>query len=99
LLESGQVMSQVLDVSGVLLNMKLFNQGAIVGVAGCYAKRNTILSVIATKSTEVYLLTAESIAQMEQDDPDLAIALHRMIASQVSERNLYLDDMVQALQF
>jgi len=99
MIESGQVMSQVLDVSGVLLNMKLFNQGAIVGVAGCYAKRNTILSVIATESTEVYLLTAEKIAQMERDEPDLAIALHRLIASQVSERILYLDDMVQALQF
>jgi sulfate permease, SulP family len=99
LLEFGQVMSQVLDVSGTLLNIKLFDEGAIVGVAGCYAKRNTILSVIATEPSHVFMLSEESIERMDKEEPELAIALHRLIVSQLSERNLYLDDMVQALQF
>jgi hypothetical protein len=36
---------------------------------------------------------------METADPPLAIALHRLVAAHLSERNLQLDEMAQALQF
>lgn len=97
--DSGQVLLQILDVSGTLLNIKLIDAGTIVGEVGCYAKRNTVISVLATEPTSGYLLDSDMIEKMEADDPELAIALHRLIAGQLSESNMYLDDMVQALQF
>jgi sulfate permease, SulP family len=98
-IESGQVMVQVLDPGGNLLNMKIVDDGTIVGDTGFYAQMNTRLSVIATEPTHVFMLSAGKITQMEADDSELAIALHRLVAGQLTERNLYLDDMIKALQF
>jgi SulP family sulfate permease len=99
LVESGQVMVQAIAADGSILQVKVMEAGNIVGDLGQYARRISRLAVIATEPALVYILTAEKIKQMEKQDPPLAIALHRLVAGILSERNTYLDDMVQALQF
>lgn len=98
LIESGQVVSQVLDVSGELLQLKTMDQGTIIGDTGHYGIRRRNLSVIAVQQTQIYRLSSDKIALMEKEDPELAIALHRLVAGQLSERSIHLDGMVQALQ-
>jgi SulP family sulfate permease len=99
LVESGQVMVQLVNVDGSIINVKLLEAGNIIGELGQYAQRNTRLAVIATEEATVFVLPPEKIKNMETADPPLAIALHRLVAAHLSERNLQLDEMAQALQF
>ena len=65
-----------------------------------YELAQDLLAELQRTSAEIgrAILTAEQVVRMEQEDPVLALALHRMVATVMSARLLYLEDMVQALQ-
>lgn len=99
LVESGQVMVRLANMDGSIIRVKIMDAGNIVGELGQYARRNVRVAVVATEAAVVFLVTGRMIRRMEREDPPLALALHRLAAALLSERNLQLDKMAEALLF
>ncbi len=97
LVEEGQLRVNLAAPDGKVIQEKMVEAGNIVGELGQYSRRTIRLTAVAEEPATIFLLTAEKIEAMEVDDPALAIALHRLVTAQLSERNLQLDEMSQAL--
>ncbi len=71
--------------------------GTFVGEVAFYLNLPRSASVIAEGEAIAYRLSAETLARMETEDPELAASLHRVMARMLSVRLSDTDKLLQDL--
>jgi sulfate permease, SulP family len=98
ILEKGRVTVQIIGDDGKPIRLRSMHAGTVVGEMGLYLGEVRSASVVAEQSCTAYRLSAEGLARMERDAPDLASAFHRLMARRLAERLLHTNRMIGALQ-
>jgi SulP family sulfate permease len=72
--------------------------GTVVGEIGLYLNQIRTATVYTTKPGVIYKLSETSLRAMEQNDPDVAAALHhwmvRLLAQRLSDNNQTLEALL-----
>lgn len=85
-IESGRVSVHLTLADGRSVRLRSMTVGTMIGEIGMYLQQPRTASARADSETRAYVLRAERLRQMEQEDPQLATALHRAILSLLAER-------------
>jgi sulfate permease, SulP family len=83
--ESGRVVTEI-PVDGGYRRVRLSGPGAIVGEMSLYRSGVRSARVVAREPSTLLQLDGETVARIEADDPELAVRLHRLLASVMAER-------------
>jgi sulfate permease, SulP family len=92
-LESGRLRVEMQTTDGTRMRVRSISPGVVVGEVAMYSGDPRTADVVAEGSTVVLRLDRASIDRLEAQDPELAAALHRWLASGLSER---LSDTLRA---
>ena len=95
--ESGQVTVQLEGDDGRIIRLRTMRSGTVVGELGFYLGQKASASVVADEPCTLFYLPAKKLAEMENDAPEIASALHKFIAGILSERVIDTNDALQAL--
>ena len=79
------------------MRLRTRGPGTVVGEVGLYLGIPATASVVVEGACSVYRLSAEALARMETQAPELATAFHRAMASHLSDRLASTTAIVQAL--
>jgi SulP family sulfate permease len=71
--------------------------GSVVGEMGLYRDSEASASVLVNEPSTADFLSAADLLRMEEENPEIAAALHRYIALLLSERLAYANSTLQAL--
>jgi SulP family sulfate permease len=93
-LESGRLRVEIVTAEGRPMRLRTVRPGVVVGEVAMYSGVPRTADVVAETPSVVLRLTRASIERMEADDPELAAALHRWLASTLAER---LNDTLRAV--
>jgi SulP family sulfate permease len=107
-IESGQLDAQLevyeeaseeFDGSGETkaIRLRAMRAGTVVGEIGMYLGTTRTASVVASKPSVLYYLSAEALKKMERNEPELASAFHQYIARMLAERLSDNNRTIQAL--
>ncbi len=97
-IESGQVTARLESADGSFMRLETMHGGRVVGELGFYLDTKRSAAVVADAPSVVYRLSRNTLAQIEHDDPEAAMALHRIIIHLLGERVLHLVRTVEAMQ-
>jgi SulP family sulfate permease len=97
MIESGQVSIMLESEDGSRLRLRTITNGAFFGEMSLYTREPASASAIADQPTSLYQLSAEDLDRLEETAPQVASALHRFVATYMSERLAKLTNTVQAL--
>ena len=97
ILNSGQVTVRLTNDRGQNIRLRTMQAGTVVGEMGLYLNEMRSASVVADEPCSVYRLTANALARMEEEAPQVAAAFHRLMARQLAERLRNADQMIKAL--
>jgi sulfate permease, SulP family len=86
ILASGRLRVEVATPDGVRMRLRTVQPGVVVGEVALYTGTPRTADVVAEIPSVVLRLSRASIARLEADDPEAAAALHRWLATTVSER-------------
>jgi SulP family sulfate permease len=95
--EGGLITVQVETLDGQVIRLRSIRGGATVGEMGLYLGSVRTASVIASRPSTVYRLSAESLKNMHTQDPDVAALLHEWIARLLAERLADNNRTIEAL--
>jgi sulfate permease, SulP family len=84
--EAGMVNVQLEADDGQVVRLRSIRGGATVGEIGLYLGGVRTASVVASRPSVVYRLTADALKEMHGQDPELASLLHEWIARLLAER-------------
>jgi sulfate permease, SulP family len=85
-LRSGQVTAQVTLEDGQTVRLRSLTPGAVVGEAGLYSGGVRSAGVVADRPSVLYRLSRDRLREMEEREPLLAAALHRLFGRLLAER-------------
>ena len=85
-LESGRLQVEMVTPEGTRMRLRTVLPGVVVGEIALYTGVPRTADVVAETPSVVLRLTRASIERMERSEPELAAALHRWLATTVSER-------------
>ena len=85
-LESGRLSVETVTTAGTRMRLATIRPGVVVGEVAMYTGVPRTADVVAETPVVVLRLTKASIERMESEDPELAAALHRWLASTLAER-------------
>lgn len=71
--------------------------GTVVGELGLYLGYPATASVVTDQPSTLYFLSADSLKRMEEASPEIAAALHKLIARTLGERLATMNETVEAL--
>ncbi len=85
-LESGRLSVEMVTVEGTRMRVSTIRPGVVVGEVAHYAGIPRTADVVAETPSVVLRLSRASIERMEAERPELAVALHRWLATTLAER-------------
>ena len=85
-LESGRLSVETVTPEGTRMRLRTLRPGVVVGEMAMYTGVPRSADVVAETPSVVLRLSRESIERVEAADPALAAALHRWLATTLSER-------------
>jgi sulfate permease, SulP family len=85
-LESGRLQVEMVMHDGTRMRLRTVLPGVVVGEIALYTGVPRTADVVAETQSVVLRLSRASIERMERSEPELAAALHRWLATTVSER-------------
>ena len=85
-LESGRLRIETVTAEGTRIRLRTVLPGVVVGEIAMYTGEPRTADVVAETPSVVLRLSKASIERMEDEDPQLAAALHRWLARTLSER-------------
>jgi sulfate permease, SulP family len=85
-LESGRLSVETVTPEGTRMRLRTLRPGVVVGEMAMYTGVARSADVVAETPSVVLRLSRQSIARVEAEDPALAAALHRWLATTLSER-------------
>lgn len=86
ILASGRLRVELETPDGTRMRLRTVAPGAVVGEVALYTGTPRTADVVAERRSEVLRLSRASLTQLEAERPELAAALHRWLATTVSER-------------
>jgi sulfate permease, SulP family len=92
-LESGQLQVEMVTPEGTRVRLRTVLPGVVVGEIAMYTGAPRTADVVAETSSVVLRLSRATIERLEVTEPPLAAALHRWLATALSER---LNDTLHA---
>jgi SulP family sulfate permease len=95
--EEGMVTAQLETEDGQVVRLRSMRGGTTVGEMGLYMGTPRSADVIASRSTILFRLSAESLERMRKEDPHVAALLHEWIARLLAERLAANNLTIQAL--
>jgi SulP family sulfate permease len=95
-LESGRLTAQLIGPDGEPVRLQTMGPGTMVGEVSLYLGTRTA-SVVSEEPSRLRRLTKENLEAMERRDPDLAAALHRLLARLLASRLADAQRTVRAL--
>jgi SulP family sulfate permease len=98
IVEAGQVTSQIENPGQPPLRLETMRGGRTVGEMGFYLNTPRSAAVIADEASVTYRLSRDALARMELEEPQAALAFHRLMVQLLGERATHLMRTVQALQ-
>jgi SulP family sulfate permease len=96
--ESGQVTSQIENPGQPPLRLETMCGGRTVGEMGFYLNAPRSAAVIADEASVAYRLSRRALERMELEEPQAALAFHRLMVQLLGDRASHLMRTVQALQ-
>ncbi len=96
-LASGRLRIERQTPEGTRIRLRTVLPGVVVGEIALYTGTARTADVVAETPSEVLRLTSVAIERMEADRPELAAAMHRWLATTVSERLTQTQRAVGAL--
>ncbi len=96
-LEAGMVSVQLEAPDGKVVRLRSIRAGATVGEMGLYLGQARTASVVASRPSTVYRLSADALQKMRAEDPEVAALLHEWIARLLAERLTEHDRTIEAL--
>jgi SulP family sulfate permease len=85
-IESGLATAQLELPDGRSVRLRTMRCGTIIGEVGLYLGTARTATVLTTEPSTLYRLSADAIRRMEEQDPEIAAALHKWIARLMAER-------------
>jgi sulfate permease, SulP family len=85
-LESGRLGVETITPEGTRLRLRTLRPGVVVGEIALYTGVIRTADVVAEVPSVVLRITREAIERLETEDPELAAALHRWLATMLAER-------------
>jgi SulP family sulfate permease len=85
-LESGRLGVETVTPEGARIRLRTLRPGVVVGEIALYAGVARTADVVAETLSVVLRLSRESIERLETEEPALAAALHRWLATTLAER-------------
>ena len=85
-IESGTVTAQLELSEDETLRLMTIGAGTIVGEMELYMDQPRVASVVAERPCIIFRLSADGLATMAREAPDLAAAFHKLIAGLLAER-------------
>ena len=85
-LESGRLGVEVTTPEGSRIRLRTLRPGVVVGEIALYTGVARTADVVAEAPSVVLRIGRESIERLEAEEPELAAALHRWLATQLAER-------------
>ena len=85
-LESGRLQVEMVTPEGTRMRLRTVLPGVVVGEIAMYTGVPRTADVVAETPSVVLRLSRASIERMERAEPELAAALHRWLATTLSER-------------
>ena len=82
---------------GKIIRLRTIRGGATVGEIGLYLGTQRTADVVVAQSGEVYRLSAQSLREMREKEPEAASHLHEWIAHLLAERVSTSDRTIEAL--
>ncbi|MCH9852669.1 MAG: cyclic nucleotide-binding domain-containing protein [Alphaproteobacteria bacterium] len=79
------------------VHLRKLKEGALIGELGFYLGIRHNVNVVALEQTVVMVLDRQALAKIAGDDPQLMLALHRMMVIYLSTRVSYVSRMLQVL--
>ncbi|MGH2640998.1 MAG: SulP family inorganic anion transporter, partial [Actinomycetota bacterium] len=93
-LESGRLAVETVTPEGTRLRLRTLRPGVVVGEIALYTGIPRTADVVAEAPSVVLRISRGSIERLEAEEPELAAALHRWLATTLAER---LTDRIRAL--
>jgi SulP family sulfate permease len=85
-LESGRLRVEMVTPEGTRMRLRTVLPGVVVGEIALYTGASRTADVVAETPSVVLRLSRASIERIERSEPELAAALHRWLATTLSER-------------
>ena len=85
-LESGRLSVETVTPEGTRLRLRTLRPGVVVGEIALYAGVARTADVVAETPSVVLRISREAIERLEAEEPALAAALHRWLATTLAER-------------
>ena len=95
MLESGTLRAELETGDGTRIRLRSMRSGVVVGEVGLYMGIPRTADVVAETRSVVLRLSRASMERMEAEEPELAAALHRWLATTLAER---LSDSMRAFE-
>jgi len=96
-IESGQVNARFESEGGKHLRLMKMGPGSLVGNQEVYSESRAIMTVIASRSSKIFLLSREALNRLEASDPNTAAKLHRFVAGYTGRRLANMVNTVAAV--
>jgi sulfate permease, SulP family len=96
-LESGRLTAQLRGPDGEAIRIQTMGPGTVVGEVSLYGGTARTASVVSETPSRLHRLTRASLEVMEERDPELATALHRLFARLLASRLADTQRTVRAL--
>lgn len=97
-IESGAVSAQTTLTDGSTKRLRVLGAGSVVGEIGIYTGALATATVVVIKDAELFGLSAKELRRMESEDPALAVAAHRLIATTLGRKLTQLNNALFAKQ-
>lgn len=96
--ESGTLTAQLERPGAPPVRLETVGAGSVLGELGFFLDEPRSASVVADAESVVHHLDRDAFDRMKRDDPQAALALHRLVVQLVSARVGHLMGVVQALE-
>jgi len=94
--ETGQVTAQLERSDRAPIRLETMHDG-VIGEIGFYLDQERAASIIADEPSLLYRLSRQKLKQIEQENPETAAVLHRIIVHLLAERITRMVTTVNAL--
>lgn len=84
--EEGEVVAQTITSDGHYITLRRMQRGAIFGEISFYTEKGASAEVVAYQPSTLYQLSRRAITELEYTSPTIALAVHRMIAGDLSRK-------------
>ena len=98
LLAAGQLTAQRARPGREPLRLQTLRDAQVVGEVGFYLGQPRSADVVADVPSVVYSLSVETLRRIEQQQPELALALQRLVLRLLAGRANHLADALEAIQ-